>query len=110
MDDYLDDSWILSNDLLENTPSIREDGYSLLTERQYRNKSIIFLDELVKELKWFVFHIIYLYYSHILILIYLIYYSDRYVLATACVLLHRFYVFQSFVKHNRFVSRNIIEI
>jgi transcription initiation factor TFIIIB Brf1 subunit/transcription initiation factor TFIIB len=62
-----------------NTPS-RLDGISQSEEDSERAKSILFIEELSVELR-----------------------SNRIVVATACVLFHRFYALQSLKSHNRFI-------
>ena len=73
--------WLFSADELKNSPS-REDGISADLETSYRRKTAWFVEELGKEpmLR-----------------------SERSVISTALVLFHRFYAFQSFKRHSRFV-------
>lgn len=71
--------WILPDELLERTPS-REDGISMDSEIIYRQNTCRFILEIGKHFK-----------GHPL--------AD----ATACALFHRFFTFQSFRKHNRFI-------
>lgn len=71
--------WIFTEEELCNTPSIT-DGVTVKNERIYRFRTAWFIEELAKELR-----------------------GVRIVLNTALVLFHRFFVFQSFKKHNRFV-------
>jgi len=72
-------NWLFPLDMLDNSPS-RIDGYTKDLERQYRSKCVLFIFSLITELR-----------------------CERSVMSTACVLFHRFYVFQSFSQHNRFV-------
>lgn len=74
-----DMDWILPAEWLENSPS-RLDGCSKELEKEYRNKSSYFIETLAKELK-----------------------CDRLVTSTACVLFNRFYAFQSFKCHERYI-------
>lgn len=43
--------WIFTREMLENTPSIQY-GYSMIAERQQRSKSVWFIKDLAKELRW----------------------------------------------------------
>ena len=79
-------NWIFAEEDLCNTPSVA-DGVSVKNELIYRFRTAWFIEELAKELK-----------------------SVRIVLNTALVLFHRFYVFQSFKKHNRFVRDHLFFI
>ena len=72
--------WLFSASSLEGSSPSRIDGISADLEISYRRKSAWFLEELGKE-------------AH----------CDRMVVSTALVLFHRFYAFQSFKKHSRFV-------
>ena len=76
--------WIFSAEELKNSPS-REDGISAELEKSYRRKTAWFLEELGKE--------------PILKMIP----NERLVISTALVLFHRFFAFQSFKRHSRFV-------
>mmetsp|Transcript_10620 Transcript_10620/g.10263 ORF Transcript_10620/g.10263 Transcript_10620/m.10263 type:complete len:247 (-) Transcript_10620:385-1125(-) len=71
--------WIFSLDQLQDTPS-RRDGILTDQEALYREKIAWFIEELGKDIK-----------------------CDRLVVSTGLVLFHRFYCFQSFKQHNRFV-------
>ena len=71
--------WILSEEQLANNSS-RLDGITRDVETLYRFRTLWFIEELVKELR-----------------------GTRIVASTAAVYFHRFYSFQSFKQHNRFI-------
>jgi hypothetical protein len=71
--------WIFSSEFLMSSPS-RNDGISFELERGYRSKTAWFIEGLGKELKF-----------------------NRFVVSTAQVLSHRFFVYQSFKQHDRFI-------
>lgn len=71
--------WIFSDVMLEESAS-RQDGIEAPLEKSYRRKTAWFIEELGKEIK-----------------------CVRMVVSTALVLFHRFYAFQSFKRHSRFI-------
>lgn len=88
MGDNLSAGWIFPKDMLVNTPS-RDDGVPIETEKSYRNKGCCLIDDLGQRtmtegiLKTML--------------------NARVIISTACVLFHRFYTFQSFKLHDRYV-------
>ena len=76
------DDWIFPEGFptSDKTPS-RKDGISAEDENKWRMKTILFIEQLAKELR-----------------------LNRIVVSTACVLFHRFFAFQSFKDQNRKVS------
>jgi hypothetical protein len=66
------------------TPS-RKDGISADVETKLRQKGIVFIEQVAKELR-----------------------LNRIVVTSACVLFHRFFAIQSFKQHNRLVSLGLL--
>lgn len=71
--------WIFNDDVLQNTPS-RKDGISLEQEKLYRFRTAWFIEELGREML-----------------------ISRTIVSMAIAYFQRFYLFQSFKQHNRFV-------
>ena len=71
--------WIFTDDILQNTPS-RKDGISLEQEKLYRFRTAWFIEELGREML-----------------------ISRTIVSMAIAYFQRFYLFQSFKQHNRFV-------
>lgn len=72
--------WIFTSEQLMDSPS-RADGISFEMERGYRSKTAWFIQDLAVELKF----------------------NARLAVSTAQVLMHRFYAYQSFRQHDRYI-------